>query len=483
MKQIFLRLCAVFVLVAGLFLASQAVQAMTPTLSVSATGSGDSVAITVYGDPYASAILYYQNSGYGMQSQNLGLTNSSGYLSTTVSSSTYGLVAGSSVYAVVNNQTSSSVAWPSSYNNNYNNYNYGNNYGSLTLSQTSASVAVGQAVNITIYGGNTPYTMYPSGANVFQSVISGNSLQVTGLATGTGSLNVCSSGGLPAGQAGTGSGCAVLYVTVATGNYYGGTNYYGGQISLSPSSLSLNSGASSTVTINGNGGYYISSNPNSNIVSAYISGSTVSVSAISYGSDTISICQTGGQCASLYVTVGNGGTNYYPPPVYNNNPVQPAIAFSQNNPALAIGQTMTVSVSSGNTYNYGYYGGNYSIFYNSNSSVLSAVLSGSTLNLQGLANGNVSVVVCSSSTNCSALNVTVGAINYANSGNNYNNSGNWVSCASENGFCSFAGTQNVRYGANGVYVYRTFTNGTTCSNAVFGDPIFGVAKQCSLGGY
>ena len=437
---------------------------MTPTVSVSATGSGDSVAITVYGDPSASVVLYHQNYGSAVQPQYLGSTNSGGYLSATISSATYGISAGNLVYVMVNNQTSSSIAWPSSYNNyNYGNYNYGNNYGTLTLSQTSASITVGQAMSITIYGGTAPYTMYPSGANIFQAVISGNTLQVTGLANGTGSLNVCSSGG-------QGSGCVVLYVTVGSSYYYGGgTNYYGGgQISLSQNNLSLNAGASTIVTMYGNGGYYIGSNTNSNIASAYVSGSTINVSGVSYGSDTISICQSGGQCASLYVSVGYGSTGY------NNSVPQPPIVFSQNNPMLSLGQSMAITVSSGTANNY-YSIGNYSVVYNSNASSLSAVLSGNSLVIQGLANGNTAIVVCSTSNNCSALNVTVGATVY------YATAGGGTICASENGFCSFAGTQNVRYGANGAYVYKLITGGTTCSNAVFGDPIYGVAKQCSIG--
>jgi hypothetical protein len=39
---------------------------------------------------------------------------------------------------------------------------------------------------------------------------------------------------------------------------------------------------------------------------------------------------------------------------------------------------------------------------------------------------------------------------------------------------------NVRYGANGSFVVKTFTNGTACTNKVFGDPAPGVAKSCSL---
>jgi glucose/arabinose dehydrogenase len=55
----------------------------------------------------------------------------------------------------------------------------------------------------------------------------------------------------------------------------------------------------------------------------------------------------------------------------------------------------------------------------------------------------------------------------------------WTQCASENGVCSFSGTREVRYGANGAYAYYTFTNSVNCTNAVFGDPLVGTGKQCS----
>ena len=54
----------------------------------------------------------------------------------------------------------------------------------------------------------------------------------------------------------------------------------------------------------------------------------------------------------------------------------------------------------------------------------------------------------------------------------------WTSCASESGTCSFSGTHEVAYGANGQYFYRTVTNSTGCGNSVFGDPIPGTAKNC-----
>lgn len=57
--------------------------------------------------------------------------------------------------------------------------------------------------------------------------------------------------------------------------------------------------------------------------------------------------------------------------------------------------------------------------------------------------------------------------------------GDWVFCSNENGTCSFSGTRTVRYGANNQYNYRyAVTSSISCTNAVFGDPISGTAKQC-----
>ncbi len=51
-------------------------------------------------------------------------------------------------------------------------------------------------------------------------------------------------------------------------------------------------------------------------------------------------------------------------------------------------------------------------------------------------------------------------------------------CAPENGTCSFSGTANVAFGANGSFNYGTFTNSTACNDSVFGDPAYGVVKAC-----
>jgi hypothetical protein len=58
-------------------------------------------------------------------------------------------------------------------------------------------------------------------------------------------------------------------------------------------------------------------------------------------------------------------------------------------------------------------------------------------------------------------------------------SATWTACGNEGATCSFSGTREVRYGANGTYTSKVITGSTPCTSAVFGDPIKGVAKTCS----
>jgi hypothetical protein len=57
--------------------------------------------------------------------------------------------------------------------------------------------------------------------------------------------------------------------------------------------------------------------------------------------------------------------------------------------------------------------------------------------------------------------------------------GSWVDCSVKGGQCSFTGTQQVRYGANGTYFYRSVNGSVPCTDQAFGDPLPGVDKACS----
>jgi hypothetical protein len=45
----------------------------------------------------------------------------------------------------------------------------------------------------------------------------------------------------------------------------------------------------------------------------------------------------------------------------------------------------------------------------------------------------------------------------------------------------FTGQRDVRYGTTTQFVTKTFTDGTACTNAVFGDPAHGTVKACWYG--
>ena len=56
-------------------------------------------------------------------------------------------------------------------------------------------------------------------------------------------------------------------------------------------------------------------------------------------------------------------------------------------------------------------------------------------------------------------------------------------CASENGFCSFTGTKTIRYVSitdSARYFDLELTDGTPCTNGVFGDPHGGTLKKCYI---
>jgi spore coat protein U-like protein len=54
-------------------------------------------------------------------------------------------------------------------------------------------------------------------------------------------------------------------------------------------------------------------------------------------------------------------------------------------------------------------------------------------------------------------------------------------CANENQRCSFSGTKDVAYGANGKFNYKYgVTGGIDCNNSTFGDPIVGTVKACYI---
>jgi len=204
------------------------------------------------------------------------------------------------------------------------------------FSQNTVSLNSGQNSALTIYSNNYNGNFYinsNSSPGVVLANISGNTLNLTGQATGTSTVVVCQ---------GSGSiNCGSVYVTVNGGSctYNCGNN----NLSLSQTNLSLGANQSASVNIYGNGNYYVSSNSNSAVASATLSGSVLNVYAGLGGNTTITVCQNGtSTCATLYVTVN---ASLYGSLLFNTGTL----------PIMAIGQYYSYQLqASGGTLPYNY---------------------------------------------------------------------------------------------------------------------------------
>jgi ferredoxin len=359
----FRTLASVFLSVLFLTVASGGVaHAATPTLSLS-SATGDSVQITVIGDPNASVSLFYNvGSTSGMQTRSIGTTSPNGILSTVVSTNGYGAIGGSLSYITVNGQQSAMVVWP---------YVGSGGTGTLTLSQNTLNLPQGQSVTISAYGGFTTLTVTNnSNPSVANFAVNGSQIVVTGNNPGTTIATICNQNNL--------NNCAALSVTTQTGT--------GQSLTFGQNNVYLSTGNSIMVSISGgSGSYYISNNSNQSVVQASVSGSSLSLYATGVsGFSTITICSQNNQCGTVTVSVNTSGSG--------------SITFSQNNLFLSSGNTQSVSIFGGS----GYYISN-----NSNQSVASAYLSGTNIIVSAMATGNTTVTVCGSGNACGTLYITV----------------------------------------------------------------------------
>jgi hypothetical protein len=361
MKQFLVKTFAVVPVIAALavFSASTAFAA-TPVFSAYYTGSGDSVQINVTGADPNSSVLLENN----FQVHALGTTDASGSFSTTISTSQYNITPGGVTYVIVNNQNSNSIQWP-----------YTASTGSFTLSQSSVSIGVGQSAVVTASVSGSLYLSSNSNSYVANASISGNQITIVGNAAGTTNMNIC--------QVSNTASCAGIAVTVS-----GSQN---SQLTFTQNNLSMPYGQTATVGISGgNGVYTITNNSNPSSVQLTLSGSTLNIySQNTSGSSAITVCSNNNSaCGVISVTVGSGAS-------YST------LSFSQTNPVMSVGQSTTVSVIGGTI--------PYYVSSNSNSSAVQTAISSNILTLSAMSVGTSVVTVCSNSSTCGTMTVTVGA--------------------------------------------------------------------------
>ena len=366
-----------FVALSFLNFTPQACASITPTLTLSTTGDGDSVKMVVNGDPSTSIIFYHTKTNVGPQLTYIGTTDSSGYFTTTISSSSYGIASSTSVHVVlggINGTSSADVAWPY--------VSSTSTTSTITLSQTGLVMSAGSSSNITVSNNSASlYLSNNSNPSVANLSLSSTSITVTANTVGSTVATVCAVGST--------SNCASIYITVQ--------NTGVAALNFSVNNITVAYGSNAQITISGGtGSYYVLSNSNSSVISTAINASIITLTAnANSGSASITVCSTNmSSCGIITATASSTISSY--------------ISFSQNSPTISAGESTTVTVS-------GSSGGTYYISNNSNSGIATATISGSTITLHGVVNGSTIITVCSSLGSCGTISVTV---SYTSSGGN-----------------------------------------------------------------
>ncbi|MFZ1075352.1 MAG: peptidoglycan-binding domain-containing protein [Minisyncoccia bacterium] len=424
----------------GLFIPVFAFATVPPTLSLLATGSGDNVQITVYGDPNVSVLLSYTEAGSGAQIVSLGTTDGSGNFTTTVSSATYGLTSGTLVTAILNGTggpKSPTVAWPTVSSTN-----------ALSLSQNAIVIDAGSSASITAsnIGSTALYVSNNSNSSIANVSINGTQVTISGNTAGSTTVTLC--------QVGNATTCPSVYVTVLPAG--------ASQLNLSQTNAMVVSGQNLPITLSGgNGIYQVQNDSNSSVIQASISGSVLTLSTGSTsGSSSITVCSS--DMASCGIVVAAAGSSS-----------SLAVSFSSSAPVVSTGQSTTLNI-------YGPSGVQFYVSSNSSPSIVQANLSGTTLTLTGIAQGTSSISVCASTGTCASVNVTV---QYASTGNNITISQNALSLLSgQNSTIAISGGTPPYFVSGGTNsVSQETLNGSTLT-------VYGVASGvssvsvCSSGG-
>ncbi len=349
--------------IAAVFIVVLEAQAAVPVLALSSV-TGDLVQVTVNGDPNSSVNFYYNvGSSAGMQVRTLGATGPGGYFSTQVGTGAYGINPGGLAYVVVNGQQSPMVAWPYS----------GGGAGTLSLSQNNITLGAGQSATVYVSGGSgSVYLLSNSNPSAANFTVSDAQITVTANNPGSAAATFC--------DRNNSLNCVLLYETTQSG--------ISQNIAFGQSSAYLTAGQSTGVSVSGGGGnYYVSGNSNPGLVQASISGATLFLVANNLsGSSNVTVCASGtNYCGTLPVTV-SAGTG--------------ALSFSQNNVFIPAGGSQAVTI---------YGGGNYMLSNVSQPGIVSAAVTGNTLNLYALAGmgGSTNVTVCQWNGACGVVSVTV----------------------------------------------------------------------------
>jgi hypothetical protein len=240
----------------------------------------------------------------------------------------------------------------------------------FTTSPSAVTIAIGNsnAQTFQVSGGVAPYVVGNSNASVLSATISGENLTFTGLAPGSANVVILDA-------VGGSLNIAVTVPSVATLDLF---------TTASPA-VTIPNGTTASYVIGGGSPPYSATSANTAIATASVSGTTLTFTAGNTGSTSVSVRDSGGRTVGVSVTIS------------------PTQAFFTTAPS-SITVPMTQSVS----YSFGGGVGPYSVT-SSNNSVSTASISGTTLTINGIANGSANIQLRDSAGTVLPIGVTVPA--------------------------------------------------------------------------
>jgi hypothetical protein len=166
----------------------------------------------------------------------------------------------------------------------------------ITFDRTNPTVAVGAVTTVNVSGGTGYYVNGNSVPGLTLQTINGSSVVITGVAAGTTVLTICPVTGT----------CGTLTVTVGAAT----TSSSGQGITFSVANPTLTIGQALNVSLSGASSYFISTVSNPIPVQTTLSGNTLTLSGVTSGSTSVSVCASGGTsiCGTLSVTVSGSTT-------------------------------------------------------------------------------------------------------------------------------------------------------------------------------
>lgn len=252
------------------------------------------------------------------------------------------------------------------------------------LSLSNVTLALQQKVTINAIG-NSPGVYLQSNSNAVAASVQANGKQLTITANqpGVSQVGVCT--------VGTAGECSNLAITVQ----------FPSIVKLSQTDILLSPGQTTTVTISGGSGAYTISNSNAASVSATLSSTTLSLSAVTVGGTGITICDSANNaaCSTLYVNVA---ANTAGAASTSTAGAATGVNFSNGNPTVVMGTDTTISLTGG-----GGNGSAYFVLNNSRTDLVRATTNGASLVLTGLGAGSATLLVCARGGDCGTLPVTV----------------------------------------------------------------------------